>query len=185
MTTQVTVTGHHKTRYDITLLINGLPLVQIELKRRVLELEEAFNQINRYQRHSDWSESGLFQYVQLFVISNGVNTKYYANVERRSSHGHPRPASEPEHEGNAPVSANVGHQAAGIAIGSIGPKLCGNRTSRWSVPERHSPARASAILRSRAGGYGRASEETVLLRNSVLEFSHSLGQVRQVDLASS
>jgi len=72
VTTQVTVTGHHKTRFDVTLLINGLPLVQIELK-------EAFNQINRYQRHSYWSENALFQYVQLFVISNGVNTKYYAN----------------------------------------------------------------------------------------------------------
>ncbi|MFT6568280.1 MAG: type I restriction enzyme R subunit [Parvibaculaceae bacterium] len=79
VTTQVTVTGHHKTRFDVTLLINGLPLVQIELKRRGLELKEAFNQINRYQRHSYWAESGLFQYVQLFVISNGVNTKYYAN----------------------------------------------------------------------------------------------------------
>lgn len=79
VTTQVTVTGHHKTRFDVTLLINGLPLVQIELKRRGMELKEAFNQINRYQRHSYWSESGLFQYVQLFVISNGVNTKYYAN----------------------------------------------------------------------------------------------------------
>ncbi|UWQ91978.1 type I restriction endonuclease subunit R [Rhodobacteraceae bacterium M382] len=79
VTTQVTVTGHHKTRFDVTLLINGLPLVQIELKRRGVELKEAFNQINRYQRHSYWAESGLFQYVQLFVISNGVNTKYYAN----------------------------------------------------------------------------------------------------------
>lgn len=79
VTTQVTVTGHHKTRYDVTLLVNGLPLVQIELKRRGMELKEAFNQINRYQRHSYWAESGLFQYVQLFVISNGVNTKYYAN----------------------------------------------------------------------------------------------------------
>jgi type I restriction enzyme R subunit len=79
VTTQVTVTGHHKTRYDITLLVNGLPLVQIELKRRGLELKEAFNQINRYQRHSYWADAGLFQYVQLFVISNGVNTKYYAN----------------------------------------------------------------------------------------------------------
>ncbi|GAA6187837.1 type I restriction endonuclease subunit R [Litorivita sp. NS0012-18] len=79
VTTQVTVTGHHKTRFDVTLLVNGLPLVQIELKRRGVELKEAFNQINRYQRHSYWSESGLFQYVQLFVISNGVNTKYYAN----------------------------------------------------------------------------------------------------------
>jgi len=79
VTTQVTVTGHHKTRFDVTLLINGLPLVQIELKRRGIELKEAFNQINRYQRHSYWAQSGLFQYVQLFVISNGANTKYYAN----------------------------------------------------------------------------------------------------------
>lgn len=79
VTTQVTVAGHHKTRFDVTLLINGLPLVQIELKRRGVELKEAFNQINRYQRHSYWAQSALFQYVQLFVISNGVNTKYYAN----------------------------------------------------------------------------------------------------------
>ena len=81
--TQVTVTGHHKTRFDVTLLVNGLPLVQIELKRRGVELKEAFNQINRYQRHSYWAESALFQYVQLFVISNGVNTKYYANNRKQ------------------------------------------------------------------------------------------------------
>jgi type I restriction enzyme R subunit len=68
----------------VTLLVNGLPLVQIELKRRGLELKEAFNQINRYQRHSFWASSGLFQYVQIFVISNGVNTKYYANNRRQS-----------------------------------------------------------------------------------------------------
>jgi type I restriction enzyme, R subunit len=79
VTSQVTVIGHHKTRYDITLLINGLPLVQIELKRRGMELKEAFNQVNRYQRHSYWADSALFQFVQIFVISNGVNTKYYAN----------------------------------------------------------------------------------------------------------
>ena len=79
VTTQVTLEGRHKTRFDVTLLINGLPLVQIELKRRGMELKEAFNQINRYHRHSYWAEDGLFQYVQLFVISNGVNTKYYAN----------------------------------------------------------------------------------------------------------
>lgn len=76
--------GTYKNRYDVTLLINGLPLVQIELKRRGLELKEAFNQINRYQRHSFWSSNGLFQYVQLFVISNGVNTKYYANNRTQS-----------------------------------------------------------------------------------------------------
>ncbi len=84
VTQQVTVEGKYKNRYDVTLLINGLPLVQIELKRRGLELKEAFNQINRYHRHSFASETGLFQYVQLFVISNGVNTKYYANNRRQS-----------------------------------------------------------------------------------------------------
>ncbi|WP_100656997.1 type I restriction endonuclease subunit R [Alteromonas flava] len=79
VTQQVTVEGRYKNRYDVTILVNGLPLVQIELKRRGLELKEAFNQINRYQRHSYWAEDGLFQYVQVFVISNGANTKYYAN----------------------------------------------------------------------------------------------------------
>ena len=79
VTNQVTIEGRYKNRYDVTLLVNGLPLVQIELKRRGLEIKEAFNQINRYQRHSFWSNHGLFQYVQLFVISNGVNTKYLAN----------------------------------------------------------------------------------------------------------
>src|SRR5690606_38002370 len=81
---QITQEGSYKTRYDVTLLINGLPLVQIELKRRGLELKEAFNQINRYHRHSFWANTGLFQYVQLFVISNGVNTKYYANNKKQS-----------------------------------------------------------------------------------------------------
>ncbi|MBA3008576.1 MAG: type I restriction endonuclease subunit R [Proteobacteria bacterium] len=84
VTSQVNVAGAYKTRYDVTLLINGLPLVQIELKRRGLELKEAFNQINRYQRHSFWVNSGLFQYVQIFVISNGFNTKYYANNRKQS-----------------------------------------------------------------------------------------------------
>ncbi|RYE27147.1 MAG: type I restriction endonuclease subunit R [Sphingobacteriaceae bacterium] len=79
VTRQVSMEGKYKNRYDVTLLINGLPLVQIELKRRGLELKEAFNQINRYQRHSFGAGAALFQYVQLFVISNGVNTKYYAN----------------------------------------------------------------------------------------------------------
>lgn len=79
VTNQVTIEGSYKNRYDVTLLVNGLPLVQIELKRRGLEMKEAFNQINRYQRHSFGAKSALFQYVQIFVISNGVNTKYYAN----------------------------------------------------------------------------------------------------------
>lgn len=76
---QIVNNGEYDTRYDVTLLINGLPLVQIELKRRGIELKEAFNQINRYRRHSYASNNGLFQYIQLFVISNGVDTKYYAN----------------------------------------------------------------------------------------------------------
>ena len=79
VTNQVTQEGSYKNRYDVTLLVNGLPVVQIELKRRGLEIKEAFNQINRYQKHSFWSNHGLFQYVQLFVISNGGNTKYLAN----------------------------------------------------------------------------------------------------------
>jgi len=84
VTQQVTMEGSYKNRYDVTLLINGLPLVQIELKRRGLEMKEAFNQVNRYQRHSFGAKSALFQYVQIFIISNGVNTKYYANNRNQS-----------------------------------------------------------------------------------------------------
>lgn len=83
VTHQISQQGKYKNRYDVTLLINGLPLVQIELKRRGLELKEAFNQINRYHRHSFWADNGLFQYVQIFVISNGVNTRYYANNRKQ------------------------------------------------------------------------------------------------------
>jgi len=79
VTRQVTMQGSYQNRYDVTLLINGLPLVQIELKRRGLELKEAFNQVNRYDKHSYSAGAGLFRYIQLFVISNGVNTKYFAN----------------------------------------------------------------------------------------------------------
>ena len=70
-------------RYDVTILVNGLPLVHIELKRRGVDIREAFNQIDRYQRDSFWASSGLFEYVQLFVISNGTLTKYYSNTTRR------------------------------------------------------------------------------------------------------
>ncbi|HQV79112.1 MAG TPA: type I restriction endonuclease subunit R [Chitinophagales bacterium] len=84
VTNQVTQEGKYKNRYDVTILINGLPLVQIELKRRGLELKEAFNQVNRYQRHSFGANSALYQYVQIFIISNGVNTKYYANNRNQS-----------------------------------------------------------------------------------------------------
>ena len=72
----------HDNRYDVTVLVNGLPLVHIELKRRGVAIREAFNQINRYQRESFWAGCGLFEYVQIFVISNGTNTKYYSNSTR-------------------------------------------------------------------------------------------------------
>ena len=75
--------GAHSNRYDVTVLVNGLPLVHIELKRRGVALREAFNQINRYQRDSFWAGAGLFGYVQIFVISNGTHTKYYSNTTRR------------------------------------------------------------------------------------------------------
>ena len=84
VTNQVSQSGEYKNRYDVTILINGLPLVQIELKRRGLEMKEAFNQINRYHHQSFTSGSGLFNYVQLFIISNGVNTKYYSNNAKQS-----------------------------------------------------------------------------------------------------
>lgn len=74
--------GTHNTRYDVSVLVNGLPLIHIELKRRGVAIREAFNQINRYQRDSFWAGSGLFEYVQIFVISNGTNTKYYSNTTR-------------------------------------------------------------------------------------------------------
>ncbi len=76
--------GNHETRYDVTVLVNGLPLIHIELKRRGVAIKEAFNQINRYQRDSFWASSGLYEYVQIFVISNGTNTKYYSNTTRES-----------------------------------------------------------------------------------------------------
>ena len=72
----------HDNRYDVTILVNGLPLIHIELKRRGVPIREAFNQINRYQRDSFWAASGLYQFVQIFVISNGTNTKYYSNTTR-------------------------------------------------------------------------------------------------------
>ena len=74
--------ARHDNRYDVTILVNGLPLVHIELKRRGVAIREAFNQINRYQRDSFWAGCGLFEYVQIFVISNGTNTKYYSNSTR-------------------------------------------------------------------------------------------------------
>ena len=80
---QYEVEGAYKNRYDVTVLVNGLPMVHIELKRRGVDLREAFNQINRYHRDSFWAGSGLFDYVQLFVISNGTLTKYYSNTTRR------------------------------------------------------------------------------------------------------
>lgn len=72
----------HDNRYDVTILVNGLPMIHVELKRRGVPIREAFNQIDRYQRDSFWAASGLYQFVQIFVISNGTNTKYYSNTTR-------------------------------------------------------------------------------------------------------
>ncbi|NMB33123.1 MAG: type I restriction endonuclease subunit R [Clostridium sp.] len=74
--------GTYKNRYDVTVLVNGLPLIHIELKRRGVAIREAFNQINRYQRDSFWASHGFFEYVQIFIISNGTHTKYYSNTTR-------------------------------------------------------------------------------------------------------
>ena len=80
---QVTVINKYETRFDVTLLINGLPLVQMELKKRGIALEDAFNQTERYRRHA---YTGLFKYIQLFIITNGTNTKYYANSDSTFLH---------------------------------------------------------------------------------------------------
>ena len=74
--------GNHDNRYDVTILVNGLPLVHVELKRRGVDIREAFDQIDRYQRDSFWAGSGLYEYIQIFVISNGTYTKYYSNTTR-------------------------------------------------------------------------------------------------------
>ena len=74
--------GKYANRYDVTILVNGLPLVHVELKRRGIDIKEAFNQINRYERDSFWAGCGLYDYVQVFVISNGTQTKYYSNTTR-------------------------------------------------------------------------------------------------------
>ncbi|MDO7253366.1 type I restriction endonuclease subunit R [Helicobacter cappadocius] len=77
--------GNYKNRYDVSILVNGLPLVHIELKRRGNKIKEAFNQINRYKRDSFWADNGLFEYIQLFIISNGIHTKYYSNTTRKNA----------------------------------------------------------------------------------------------------
>ncbi|WHU60564.1 type I restriction endonuclease subunit R [Trueperella pyogenes] len=82
MNQYVATSGTHENRYDVTILVNGLPMVHVELKRRGVPLEQAFNQIERYQRESFWSGTGLFEYVQIFIISNGTFTRYYANTTR-------------------------------------------------------------------------------------------------------
>ena len=79
------IEGKHDTRYDVSILVNGLPLVHVELKRRGVAIREAFNQIKRYQRDSFWAASGLYEYVQIFIISNGTHTKYYSNTTRNST----------------------------------------------------------------------------------------------------
>ena len=85
VTHQTTVVGKYTNRYDVTILVNGLPLVQIELKRRGVDIKEAVNQIMRYRKHS---YQGLYHFIQLFVVSNGVDTKYFANSDRDIMYSH-------------------------------------------------------------------------------------------------
>ncbi|MFQ3265351.1 MAG: type I restriction enzyme R subunit, partial [Colwellia sp.] len=77
-------TGSHANRYDVTILVNGLPLVQVELKKRGVAIREAFNQIHRYSKESFNTDNSLFKYLQLFVISNGTDTRYFANTTQRN-----------------------------------------------------------------------------------------------------
>ncbi|WP_407656901.1 type I restriction endonuclease subunit R [Kocuria soli] len=95
--------ANHANRYDLTVLVNGLPMVHIELKRRGVDIREAFNQIRRYQRDSFWAGSGLFEYVQLFVISNGTLTKYYSNSTRSK---HLKEAQKASSAGRGKKSSN-------------------------------------------------------------------------------
>lgn len=83
MTHQTTVVGKYVNRYDVTLLVNGLPLIQVELKRRGIDIREAVNQVMRYKKHS---YNGLYHYIQIFIVSNGVDTKYFANSDREMLH---------------------------------------------------------------------------------------------------
>lgn len=83
--------GAHAARYDVTILVNGFPMVHVELKRRGVAIREAFNQISRYQRDSFWASSGLYQYTQIFVISNGTHTRYYSNTTREAHIREQRP----------------------------------------------------------------------------------------------
>jgi len=98
---QYEVEGTYANRYDVTVLVNGLPMVHIELKRRGVDIREAFNQINRYQRDSFWAGSGLFEYVQLFVISNGTLTKYYSNTTRSQHLGEAATTRRPRKTSNS------------------------------------------------------------------------------------
>ncbi len=85
---QVTQTGTHENRYDVSILVNGLPLVHIELKKRGVSIVEAFNQIHKYSKESFNSENSLYKYVQIFVISNGTNTRYFANTIERNKNNY-------------------------------------------------------------------------------------------------
>lgn len=98
---QYEVSGKRANRYDVTILVNGLPMVHVELKRRGVDIREAFNQIDRYQRDSFWAGSGLFEYVQLFVISNGTLTKYYSNTVRDGHLSEQRGKRKSKHTSNS------------------------------------------------------------------------------------
>ena len=123
----------HDNRYDVTVLVNGLPLVHIELKRRGVPIREAFNQINRYQRDSFWAGSGLYEYVQIFVISNGTNTKYYSNKRASTLSRMPRRQAKPKRKRQAiALSSHRFGRMQTIALSPISSTL--PRPSLQSIP---------------------------------------------------
>lgn len=117
----------HDNRYDVTVLVNGLPMVHIELKRRGVAIREAFNQIERYQRDSFWAGNGLFEYVQIFVISNGTETKYYSNTTRFNA--------EKEHERTGEAERK---QATVLNSLPTGPTPATGSFPTWSTLPEHS-----------------------------------------------
>lgn len=121
--------GAYANRYDVTILVNGLPLVHVELKRRGVALQEAFNQIERYQRDSFWAGSGLFEYVQIFVISNGTHTKYYSNTTRWS---HVQEATGTARKGGKKTTIPSSSPAGGLPPTTSPSKISSPSPKRFS-----------------------------------------------------
>ena len=135
--------GKFANRYDVTVLVNGLPMVHIELKRRGVDIREAFNQINRYQRDSFWAGSGLFEYVQLFVISNGTLTKYYSNTTRTPA---PQRGGERQEARQADLELVRVHLMVGGRDEQADPRP--DRVRQDVLRQAHHPQHPDALLRA-------------------------------------